>query len=632
VLGKVRSWPAPAALALVCVEGLLALVGVHSTALSAVALAGVPALALVPLLPVELGSLERWLVAPIMGLAAASLLVVSASAVGVPLTGLSVRLLLAAVALAGAFAASRVDTPALAAGLREQLPTALALAAILCLAVALQGRIIAGSPVPGTDWGHYLLYPDEIAHQHSLHIDNPFWMGGGQPFHDDPGVGALYGSFLILSHADAAVLSHGIWVFALLAIVSVFVFVSSLWGRGAGLAAAALYATIPMNDTLLGWHGLANLYGLCLLPLTALAVAWALRARTDWRWSLFLALALVALAAAHRLTFLVACIAMGLAAVAGIALAADRRRLGAFALRTAAFAAPLAAGVVVDLVRRSEGAGGVQSYKVYLVTKLDLSLAISDLTAPVAVAGAVALVALATRARADPALLAICGLAGGALVLSYGWIVHLPTVYYRAAYFYPLVLAAAIGVGATRLRGVLLPIALSAVVALAGSAALVARDRSDGVRAFYEWASPASLAGLGEVTRRTRPGEPVVADRCWAFLSEWLLRRPVLAGIDPADILPAWEAGPAAQARTILYGSPRSARRMAERRGVRFLLVNPGCKSDETGALRLPTIGVPIYESTRLVVLDLKQSGRSLRLSGRSGVPLARNPGAAGGD
>jgi hypothetical protein len=244
----------------------------------------------------------------------------------------------------------------------------------------------------------------------------------------------------------------------------------------------------------------------------------------------------------------------------------------------------------------------------------------------------VALVALATRARADRGLLVVCGLAGGAAVLSYGWVIHVPTVYYRAAYFLPLLLATAIGVGATRLRGRLLPVAVSAVVALAATAALVARDRSDGVRAFYEWASPASLTGLGEVTRRTRPEESVVADRCWAFLSEWLLRRPVLAGIDPADILPAWEARPAAEARTILYGSPRSARRMARRRGVRFLLVNPGCKSDETGALRLPTIGVPIYESTRLVVMDLKESGRSLRLNRRSGVPLARNPGAAGGD
>ena len=53
-------------------------------------------------------------------------------------------------------------------------------------------------------------------------------------------------------------------------------FGASLWGREAGLVAAALYATIPMNNTLLGWHGLGNLYGICLLPLALLAAGWAL--------------------------------------------------------------------------------------------------------------------------------------------------------------------------------------------------------------------------------------------------------------------------------------------------------------------------------------------------------------------
>jgi hypothetical protein len=142
-------------------------------------------------------------------------------------------------------------------------------------------------------------------------------------------------------------------------------------------------------------------------------------------------------------------------------------------------------------------------------------------------------------------------------------------------------------------------------LALFVATAAVAYDRGPGVRAFYLWASNASLKGIDEVGRRTGPRDAVVADRCWGFLAPWLLQRPVLAGIDPADILPAWEARPAATARTILYGRPAEAARLAARDGVRYAILNPGCASDETDSLRLPSIGTPIYESTRLVVLDL---------------------------
>jgi hypothetical protein len=608
------------------VEGLLALAGARWSVLSGVVLVGAPGLALQPLLPRELGTLGRWLVVPLVGSAVASIVVISASAVGVPLTGTSIRLLLALVAVAGV-AATRLPAVRAAGGTepgtepssgreRSRLAVVLGLAAILCVAVALQDRVIGGSPVPGTDWGHYLLYPDEIARQHSLSIENPYWMLGGEPFRDDPGAAALYGSFLLMSGADTAVLVHGIWLFALLAIVSVFVLASSLWGPAAGLAAAGLYAVIPMNETMLGWHGLSNLYGLALLPLSVLAMGWLLRGRADARWSGLLALVLVALAAAHRLTFVVACLALGLTALAALASSADRRRLLAFGLRTAAFVVPLGALVAVDLIRRSHEAGGVQSYKVYLVTKVDLGLTASDLTVPVTVLGVLAMVALASRVRTDRALLAVYGLALAVAMLAYGWLLHLPTVYYRLVYFLPLVMATAIGVALaglpdmtaalTRARLTVTAVAASAAVVLVGATAVVAHDRAPTVRSFYDWASDASLKGLADVQQRTGPRDAVVTDRCWGFLTPWLVRRPVLAGIDPADILPAWEAKPAATARRILYGPPAEAQRLAAANRARYAIVNPGCASDETNELRMPAIGRPIYESTRLVVVDLR--------------------------
>jgi hypothetical protein len=625
------SRPAVAAFLLVLVEALLALAGVRSVVLAAVALILGPGLALQPQLPRELGVVGRWVAVPVVGCAAASVLVISASALGVPVTGTAVRLLLLAVTAAGVLAARRFAVPApvpLRAG-RAPLAVAAALVAIVCASVALQSRVIGGDPVPGTDWGHYLLYPSEVARQHSLVIDNPYWMLGGRRFRDDPALGALYGSVLVMSHAKAASLAHGIWLFAILAIVSVFLFASALGGPVAGLVAAGVYAVIPMNQTILGWHGLGNIYGLALLPLALVPVAWALWGRADRRMAWLLALSLVALAAAHRLTFLVALLALALAGVLGLALTPRRRQLIQFALRTALFAVPLGLLVVVDLMRRSEDAGGVQSYAVYLRTKVDVGLAISDLTVPVTVMGALALLALLPRVRRDRALLTIYAVAGATLVLAYGWVVHLPTVYYRMVYFVPLVLAPAIGVVLTglprlpRLRasprlawtGVGL-VSLTLFVATAA----VAYDRGPDIRAFYLWASHASLKGIDEVGRRTGPRDAVVADRCWGFLAPWLLQRPVLAGIDPADILPAWEARPAATARKILYGRPGEARRLAERNGVRYAILNPGCASDETNSLRLPTIGTPIYESTRLVVLDLSADLRRARADAGRGA------------
>src|SRR4051794_7170524 len=85
--------PAGAALALVLVEGLLAAVDVRVWPLSAVALVVAPGLALKAFLPRQLGPVGRWAAVPIVGCAVASIVVISASRVGIPLTGLSVRLL-----------------------------------------------------------------------------------------------------------------------------------------------------------------------------------------------------------------------------------------------------------------------------------------------------------------------------------------------------------------------------------------------------------------------------------------------------------------------------------------------------------------------------------------------------------
>src|SRR4029078_4624722 len=152
---------------------------------------------------------------------------------------------------------------------REDLLMAVGMLVAVAAGIMLEGRVIKGSPVPGNDWAKYVLYADEVRRHGSLLLDNPFW-SIVVPFREDPGVPAIYGSYLVLGGQSATVLVHGIWVFAVIAILTTFVFVRSLWGPAAGVVAALLWAVLPISQDILGWHGLPNLAALSVLLLVLL--------------------------------------------------------------------------------------------------------------------------------------------------------------------------------------------------------------------------------------------------------------------------------------------------------------------------------------------------------------------------
>jgi hypothetical protein len=600
-----------AALAVVAVEALVALAFGPQRLLALCLLVLAPGLALTPFLPRELAlPAIRVAVAPILGAAASSVAMVSAAAFGIPLTGLSVRLIVLFVVLASV-AASIVFGPRLALDVPDtsaaESPsegvTLALLGAAVAVGVALQGLIVGGKPLPGQDWGHYLLYVDEIRKQGSLLIDNPFWMLGGLPFPNDPGAPALYAAQALLSEQATASLLQGIWLVAVLGIISVFVFVAALWGRTAGLIAAGLYAVVPMNLDMLAWHGLANMWALVLLPAVLLAIGMALRGDLDLRWCAFLALFLVALAAAHRLTFLVAALTL-LPCVVVLIWRHGREGLR-FAAWTLAFAVVGGAGVIADVVQRNIDTGGVQGYRAFLATKVDWDFVGRDLTWLLAVLGALALLVLLTaRAlRGDNARFVLFGLLAAVLALSYAWVVHVPLSYNRATFYLPLLLAAAIGVAWAK---AVPRLALGAVVVIL-LVGLEARDLAQPLRTFYGYTNQESLTGLGYLKGLSKPDDVVVTDTCWGFLSTWLLAQPILAAQDPSLILPQAEVAPANTARRILYGGKQGAR-LARRIGARFAIVDPQCTHQTGRLVAEPDIGTPIYASTRLLVLDLRRS------------------------
>ena len=132
-----------------------------------------------------------------------------------------------------------------AASRRRELLTLLALAAIVAFALASSWDIAYPFQPRGTDWGHYLLYADEVAAQ-GAPPDRRSARGRGRPGLRRPArVGAIYGSVLLLDGVSSWSLTVGIVVVSALSVLSVYAAAAVLWGTGAGLVAAGAYAVAP---------------------------------------------------------------------------------------------------------------------------------------------------------------------------------------------------------------------------------------------------------------------------------------------------------------------------------------------------------------------------------------------------
>jgi hypothetical protein len=587
--------------ALALLEFAIAAAGGRFPLLAGLVLVLSPGLALVPLLPAR--ARESWAATvaavPVLGFAASSALLVTLASTGVPLTGLSIRLVLGAL-IAAALLLLPAREPRQRLGYEDAWAIAGLLGALFA-GILLQERVIGHTPVPGNDWGQYVLYADQIRAHGSLLIDNPFWMGG-TPFRQDPGTPAVFASYLLMGGQPASVLMHGIWVFALMGVTSVFALARTLWGALAGVVAAALWAVLPIAQDLLGWHGLANDAALALMALVLLYVAALLSDGLGWLEAAGLGLSLVALCAAHRLSFLVTLGGVGLALLVGLAAKQGRGELVRGTLRTAVAALVICPGVAYTVIETDHKFGGTQGYRAYLSTKVHLHLVVNDLSWVFSVAGVLAFVLAIWWLRRERTLLPFVALLVVVVALAYSWVVHFPLAYVRMAYYVPLALVPLVAMAVTKL---LRPrLAALAALALTLAIAVPAWGAARNVHRFYDFANHTTLSGMRAVSADLRPGDTVVADRCWSFLSAWLLHANTLPALDPADILPKAEVGPAAEARAILAGTPRG-RALARQLHVRFILVNPLCVSQDGRRARPPRLGRPFFVSSRLVAMRL---------------------------
>lgn len=587
--------------AVLCGELLLYAVGVRSVLVGTLALLA-PGFALCGLLPTPVRAipLARWAAAPILGFAAVTALLITISWAGVPLDGLSVRLVLVAVVLAGI--ATWPRTAERVRFGRDDALEATALLGVLAGGVALAWIVIGERPVPGNDWAKYLLFADEIRRQGDLLIDNPFWMLG-VPFREDPAVGAAYGSVLLLTRVPTGALAQGIVVFAVLQALAVFAYVRAFWPqrRMAALLAAALLVAVPASQGILGWHGLANLAALGLLGLLLAYLAALSTDRPDGRATVGLGLVLVGLLATHRLTAVIG--GMVLVAVVAVAALTGRRFALGAAARAIGVAALLGFGVLADVYARQKTFGGTLPADAYANTRVNVTLAIRDLSWVLTGATLAGLAALAVTRRLDRALWPAVALLAICCALGYAYLIHLPLYYARVVFYLPLAMAPIAAVAAWKL---LRPAPLAAVASVAAVAVIVAGSipQARNVERFYSFASPVTLRGLDALSAQLRPGEVVVTDRCWSFLSTWLLRTRTLPALEPQDIQPKAELVRARQARAILDGTPEG-RRLQRELGVRYAVVDPTCPDASGQFYPPPAGGEPEFASRRLAIVRL---------------------------
>jgi hypothetical protein len=590
---------------IVALEALLGSAGASAPLLSAAALVLAPGLALAPLLPARVreSPLAVLAAAPVLGFAASSVALITLSSAGVALDPTAIRLALASIVACGLFLpwpeAARLPN-------RADLPVAGGLALALALGALLQQHVIGGDPIPGNDWAKYLLYADEISARGDLLIDNPFWMLG-VPFREDPGVPALYGSFLSLSGEPASVLAHGIWFFAIASILAIFAFVRAFWGDLAGVIAAGLWAVLPISHDILAWHGAPNLAAICLLALILVYLAELASGRLERGEALGFGLLLVALAATHRLSTLVG--AMAIAVTLAWALAAadpdTRRAIVRGSGVTALAALVLSPGVLYDLIERARTFGGTQDYRAYLSAKVNLGPVAGDLSVIFTVLAVGALVFAVRLAGRDRAVAALLSLLAVVIALAYSWVFEIPTAYFRMAYYLPLALVPLVALALVSLLRPRHAVAAGALASLA--IAVFAWFQGSNVRDFYAFTNQTSLRGLDAVSATLRPNEVVVTDRCWSFQATWLLHTRTLPALEPEDIQPKAELRRARQARAVLDGTPEGLA-LARRLGVRYLVVDPTCTDTRERPTRPPAVGTPMFVSKRLVVLRLPET------------------------
>jgi len=583
-------------------------------------------LVLLPYLPAELAPVSvRACVVPALGFASFAAVLTTAAIVGVPLDSVSIPLLVGAFVLPTALVSIALRGPPPrsdhARSHRRELRVLLALAAIVIFALASSWDIAYPFQPRGTDWGHYLLYSDQVAAQRHLLIDDPFAGAKDRVFADPAAVGAVYGSFLLLDGISSWSLTSGIVVISALTVLSVFAAGATLWGGSAGLVAAGAYAVAPIRLDPMYWHGLATTLAMMFVPLVIMSLGLLFRGARGWRHILLLIAGLVGVATAHTTSALVVGVLIVVAALVDLCVQIVGRRKGPEAslrawwrcgiLKPLSYAVGgmcvLGAGVIAHDLLQERALGRPISWRFLDPHWFDRAAVEHFYGRPFLVLSLLALGAVVTsrRLRHDPALLAVASVALACTAVSQLWRVHVSFGYQRVVYYLGVALALMIGAAFLRWKPHAIWIAalVLAFVYLARTSVglrlpervLRSAPRAPGVTGLIFFREKLERGELPDSQR-------LVSDACMAFPVPYLVRRPTLSAY--AEI----QAGVVAllpiarQAAAVLAGGPRGAA-LAAHLHVRYVIANPGCRPD----LQRKLGGKTVLANGGVVVIRLPQ-------------------------
>jgi hypothetical protein len=586
-------------------------------------------ISLIPFLPKELGTPSlRLALLPVLAAGSFTILLTTASIVGIRLTEVSVRLCIAVLIVMVAVVAevlrrrSSVGEEPSRPARREGIVVA-ALVAIFGFALASSWDVVDPFPPPGSDWAYYLLYADEVESQHSLLIDNPYAGEDDQVFSTQPLIGAIYGSFRVLDGISSRSLARGLAVVSAITVLCVYGLVGSLWGVGAGLLAAAAYAVAPIRLEPLYWHGLATTFALAFIVLLLLALGLMYRGRRDWRTVALLGFSLACVGATHSASLVVVFFVLGVVlvvdAVRGVVRSGSPSPDGALhswwrggmakpVLAGIVLAGLLGAGVVVHLRLQAADLGSPVSFRHFDRDWLDLETLDYYYSWPFLALLAVSVLLVMGRRslRRDAALTALASLVVASILVSQLWRIHVPFEYRRVVYYLAPAMVALIGIASLRLsrRGMWLWVTGYAVVLLYIANLSIGLRLPERVLERTDGRSTTVDAVLSLKRELDRSDDSrlslVVADRCLGVRVQYLLRRPTLVAAEE------WQAGfssllPATRtAATVVRGGPQG-RRLVEALGVRYVLVDPRCTPNAGNGLG----GTAVLASEEIVILEL---------------------------
>ncbi|MDP2949301.1 MAG: hypothetical protein Q8P22_07165, partial [Chloroflexota bacterium] len=448
----------------------------------------------------------------------------------------------------------------------------------------------------GGDYGHVLLYTEQIVEKGEVPIYFPYHQLGGLRFQSMPGLPLLLSALSFTTGLESIPLAYYALAWSALEIVTLFVFARLLIGEKAALLAALILALLPSNLEMLAWSGYSNIFALALIPL----VGWALikfrasrlpppeadRPPADagqagsLGWAALAGLLVVGIVLSHHLSALVVVLALAAFALGDMALARFRPQVVAAYLFLASFGLALGLPILVHVLDSYFGADAIKpalGEGLWVTTKITFARVQHTFTPVVVLVAGAGLVLLLLKNHSSAAgRLLILALMGTTALLGYAWVFSLNFFYIRALHFAPIVLApaAAYAIWHTH-KTFVRPLLVALVI---GYLTLVGMFRAERDSDFYQVLTPDSYAALTWLGDNSQENDVVLTDYCLAFLVEFISQRPTVAAFYPELLASAQEESIAAAARTMLL-ERRSQRRLFDEYGIDYVVFNGDCRA-----------------------------------------------------